>query len=148
MSAVPFHYVDLRTFCYATEDEKRVRAALRTFLPEEPDIEREETEGHHGDRILVLSVRLERADEVRHVLSRLAEIEDFEGLLAGLDDRVDDECAFYLQLDKQAAFDGRVALGDGLLVRGKVEAYPADRERAIETAETALRELQAGTLGT
>ncbi|WP_254841254.1 RNA-binding protein [Natronomonas marina] len=144
MSAVPFHYVDLRTFCYATEDEKRVEAALRTFLPEDAEIERQETEGHNGDRILVLSVRLERADEVRHVLSRLAEIDDFEGLLAELDQRIDDNCAFFLGLDKQAAYKGTVELGDGLMLRGKVEAYPADRERAIETAEAALEDLHAG----
>ena len=144
MSAVPFHYVDLRTFCYATEDEKRVEAALRTFLPEDAAVDRTETEGHNGDRILILSTRLERADEVRHVLSRLAEIDDFEGLLAELDQRIDDNCAFFLQLDKQAAYSGDVTLGDGLMLRGKVEAYPADRERAIETAESALQQLQAG----
>ena len=147
MSAVPFHYVDLRAFSYATEDDERVAAALRTLMPDEAAIERQETEGHHGDQIVVMSTRLERSDGVRHVLSTLAGIEDFEGLLAELDDRVDDDCAFFLQLDKQEAFNGRVALGDGLLVRGKVEAYPADRERAVETAETALRDLQAGTLG-
>jgi RNA binding exosome subunit len=144
VSAVPFHYVDLRTFCYATEDEKRVEAALRTFLPENAAVDRKETEGHNGDRILILSTRLERADEVRHVLSRLAEIDDFEGLLAELDQRIDDNCAFFLQLDKQAAYSGDVTLGDGLMLRGKVEAYPADRERAIETAESALQQLQAG----
>ena len=141
MSAVPFHYVDLRTFCYATEDEKRVETALRTFLPAETNIGCEETEGHNGDRILVLSVRLERANEVRHVLSRLAEIEDFEGLVAELDDRIDDNCAFFLGFDKQSAYGGRVELGDGLMLRGKVEAYPAKRERAIETAEEALEDL-------
>ena len=144
MSAVPFHYVDLRAFCYATEDERRVAAALRTFLPEEADLQREETEGHNGDRILVLSVRLERADEVRHVLSRLAEMDDLDGLLDELDQRIDDNCAFFLGLDKQAAYNGDVGLGDGLMLRGKVEAYPAERERAIETAETALEELAAG----
>ena len=144
MSAVPFHYVDLRTFCYATEDERRVAAALRTFLPEEADLERDETEGHNGDRILVLSVRLERADEVRHVLSRLAEMDDLDGLLDELDQRIDDNCAFFLGLDKQAAYSGDAGLGDGLMLRGKVEAYPAERERAIETAETALEELAAG----
>ena len=144
MSAVPFHYVDLRTFCYATEDEKRVEAALRTFLPEDAAVDRKETEGHNSDRILILSTRLGRADEVRHVLSRLAEIDDFEGLLAELDQRIDDNCAFFLQLDKQAAYSGDVTLGDGLMLRGKVEAYPADRERAIETAESALQQLQAG----
>ena len=144
MSAVPFHYVDLRAFCYATEDERRVAAALRTFLPDDADLRREETEGHNGDRILVLSVRLERADEVRHVLSRLAEMDDLDGLLDELDERIDDNCAFFLGLDKQAAYGGDVRLGDGLMLRGKVEAYPAERERAIETAETALEELAAG----
>ncbi|MCL7418465.1 MAG: hypothetical protein M8354_11595, partial [Halalkalicoccus sp.] len=59
MAAVPFHYVDLRTFCYATEDEKRVEEALRTYLPEGFEISRAETEGYHGDRILVLSARVE-----------------------------------------------------------------------------------------
>ena len=63
MSSVPFHYVDLRAFCYATEDDKRVADALRTFLPEETELERAESEGFHGDRILVLSARLERADD-------------------------------------------------------------------------------------
>ena len=144
MSAVPFHYVDLRAFCYATEDERRVAAALRTFLPDDADLERQKTEGHNGDRILVLSVRLERADGVRHVLSRLAEMDDLDGLLDELDERIDDNCAFFLGLDKQAAYDGDVRLGDGLMLRGKVEAYPAERERAIETAETALEELAAG----
>jgi len=141
MSAVPFHYVDLRAFCYATEDEKRVEAALRTFLPEDIDIEREETEGHHGDRILVLSVRLERADEVRHVLSALARLDDFQRLIDELDQRVDDNCAFFIQLDKQAAYKGDVELGTGLMLRGKVEAYPAKKEKAVETAEEALQEL-------
>ena len=143
MSAVPFHYVDLRTFCYATEDEKRVETALRTFLPEETGIEREETEGHHGDRILIFSVRLERADDVRYVLSRLTELGSFDRLLAELEDRIDENCAFFIQLDKQASYRGDVELGDGLMLRGKVEAYPAKKERAIETAREALEELDA-----
>ena len=143
MSAVPFHYVDLRTFCYATEDEKRVEAALRTFLPEDTEIDRDATEGHYGDRILVFSVRLERADDVRHVLSKLTELGSFDRLLSELEDRIDENCAFFIQLDKQAAYRGDVELGDGLMLRGKVEAYPAKKDRAIGTARAALEELEA-----
>ncbi len=143
MSAVPFHYVDLRTFCYATEDEKRVEAALRTFLPEETEIERDVTEGHHGDRIIILSVRLERADEVRSVLATLTELDDFDRLLEELEARIDDNCAFYIGVDKQTAFKKSVKLGEGIMLRGKVEAYPAKKERAIETATEALEELSA-----
>ena len=140
MSSVPFHYVDLRTFCYATEDEKRVVAALETFLPEDTELQRVENEGHHGDRIVTLSARLENADDVRHVLGRLDDLTDdeHEQLLAELDQRVDDNCAFFLTLDKQAAFRGDIALGDGITLRSKVEAYPAKREAAIENAREAL----------
>lgn len=141
MSAVPFHYVDLRTFCYATEAESRVETALRTFLPEETELERDVTEGHNGDQIVILSVRLERADEMRHVLARLTELGGFDRLLEQLEDRIDDNCAFFLGLDKQAAYLNSVELGDGIMLRGKVEAYPAKKERAIATATDALEEL-------
>jgi RNA binding exosome subunit len=138
MSGVPFHYVDLRTFCYATEDEKRVTQALRTFLPEETAIERQTTTGHHGDRIVVLSARLENADDVRYVLSRLVELPDYDALLDELDDRVAEDCSLYLTLDKQAAFRDEIRRGDGITLRTKVEAYPANREAAVENAREGL----------
>ncbi|PSQ10917.1 hypothetical protein BRC93_07385 [Halobacteriales archaeon QS_5_70_15] len=167
MPSVPLHYVDLRAFCYATEDEKRVEGALRTFVPgpaapdtdgdsgesggddakgaegEFVELDREVTEGFHGDRILVLSVRLERAAQVRYALSKLAEARDFERLLAELDDRVDDNTALFVQLDKQAAFRGDVRLGEGITFRAKVEAYPAKREKAVENARETLETLRA-----
>ena len=139
MSSLPLHYVDLRAFSYATEDEQRVAEALRYYLPEETELDRASTEGFHGDRIVVLSARVERADDVRVVLRRLAEFEGIEGVVEELDERVDDNCAFHLTLDKQAAYRGEVALGDGLVLRGKIEAYPAKKEIAVAN----LRELLA-----
>ena len=141
MSSVPFHYVDLRAFCYATEDERRVESALRTYLPDEYPIERAESEGHYGDRIVVLSARVENADEVRHVLSKVATLSDIDDVRAELDDRVDDNCSFFLTFDKQAAFDGRVELGPGITLRAKVEAYPAKKDKAVENAREALSDL-------
>ncbi|MFB6184422.1 MAG: RNA-binding protein [Haloarculaceae archaeon] len=141
MSSVPFHYVDLRTFCYGTEDEKRVETALRTYLPEDAEIERAVSEGHYGDRIVVLSARVENADDVRYVLSRVSELDATGDLRAELDDRIDDNCAFYLTLDKQAAFRGEVARGEGITLRAKVEAYPAKRETAVANAREALESL-------
>jgi hypothetical protein len=147
MARVPFHYVDLRAFCYATEDEKRVEQALRTFLPEEFELERATSEGHHGDRIVVLSARVENADDVRRVLSRVADLDDFDRVLDQLDDRVDDNCAFYLQFDKQAAFKGDVKLGTGVTFRAKVEAYPAKRETAVENARETMRRVADSETG-
>ncbi|QSG15294.1 RNA-binding protein [Halapricum desulfuricans] len=143
MSSVPFHYIDLRAFCYATEDEKRVTEALRTLLPEEFDIQRMENEGHHGDRIVVLSARVENADDMRVVLDQLGELpaEQRQRLLDELDERVTDNTELFLTLEKQAAFGGDVRLGDGITIRAKVEAYPATKEAAVENARDVLESL-------
>lgn len=138
MTAVPFHYIDLRTFCYATEDDKRVEQALRTFLPEEFEIERTTSEGHHGDRIIVFSARVENADDIRHVLDRVEELPDIDQIRDELDERVDENCSLFLRLDKQAAYRGLVELGDGITLRAKVEAYPAKKDIAVENVRKAL----------
>ena len=138
MPRVPFHYIDLRTFCYATEDEKRVEDALRALLPEEFELDRMENTGHHGDRIVVLSARVENADEMRYILDRLAELDEIDRILDELDERVDDNCSFFLRLDKQAAFKDEIELGQGITLRAKVEAYPAKHDAAVENAREAL----------
>ena len=143
MPRVPFHYIDLRTFCYATEDEKRVEDALRHFLPEEFELDRVTNTGHHGDRIVVLSARVENADGMRVVLDQLAALDSIDRVLEELDDRVDDNCSFFLRLDKQAAFNGLVRLGEGITLRAKVEAYPAKHEKAVANAREAI-ELAGG----
>ncbi|WP_266077614.1 RNA-binding protein [Haladaptatus caseinilyticus] len=138
MASVPFHYIDLRTFCYATEDDQRVETALDTYLPDEFEIQRMESEGHHGDRIIVLSARVETADEMRHVLGKLRELGDIDQIRDELDQRVDDNCSFFVSLDKQSAYRDTVELGEGITLRAKVEAYPAKKEAAVDNAREAL----------
>ncbi len=144
MSSVPLHYIDLRTFCYATEDDSRVEDALRTLLPEEFEIQRAESEGHHGDRILVMSARVEKANEMRTVLEQLERLpdEEFERVQAELEERVTENTEFFLTLSKQAAFNEAVERGDGITFRAKVEAYPAKKEHAIDNVETLLESLE------
>lgn len=138
MSAVPFHYIDVRAFCYETEDETLVSDAVQLLLPEDTELEREETTGHLGDRILVLSARVENADDIRHVLERIRQSPDAGQVRHELTERVDEDCSLHLHLDKQAAAQGTVRLGDGIALRAKVEAYPAERETAVQNAREAL----------
>lgn len=138
MSSVPFHYIDLRTFRYETEADERVEAALRHFLPEEFEVQRAESRGHHGDRIVVFSARVESADGMRTVLSALREGADVETLREQVGERVTENCEFFAHLDKQAAYGGEARLGDGISLRAKVEAYPAKRDAAIENAREAF----------
>lgn len=146
MPAVPFHYVDLRTFCFATEDEKRVEAALRTLLPADFEIDRMENEGHHGDRIVILSTRVENADDIRYVLAQLASLPQIDRVIEELDERIDDNCSMFMRLEKQAAFSDEVRLGDGITLRAKVEAYPAKKPEAVENAREALTAVLNGDI--
>lgn len=141
MGSVPFHYIDLRAFCYATEDEQRVKRALRTLLPDEHPIDRQESEGHYGDRILVFSTRVETADDMRYVLEQLRAGNVLVAIADEIDDRVTENTELFVQLDKQAAYNGTVALGDGITFRAKIEAYPAKRSHAIENLTSAIEEL-------
>ncbi len=143
MSSIPFHYIDLRAFSYVTEDEQRVEDALRQFLPEEFELDRATSEGHYGDRILILSARVENAKGIRTVLETVGDLadEEFARIEAELEERVTENCEFFLTLDKQAAYGGEIALGDGITLRGKVEAYPAKKEHALENVEETLSDV-------
>lgn len=141
MTNVPFHYIDLRAFCYETEDDALVKQALQTLLPPDTELDREESRGHSGDRILVFSIRLETAADIRFVLDQLQAGGVTEQLRGELDRRIDEDCALHVYLDKQAAVDGSVTLGEGIALRTKVEAYPATQEAAIENARAALQDL-------
>jgi RNA binding exosome subunit len=136
MGSIPLHYVDLRAFRYVTEGKNRVERALRTFLPEEYPIDRAESEGHHGDPIVVLSARVDNADDLRVVLDRVRGAEEIGTVREELGQRVTDDCELFLTFDKAAAYRGQVRLGDGIRFRAKVEAYPASRETAMENARS------------
>jgi len=139
MSSVPFHYIDLRAFCYVTENEQRVEDALGQLLPAEFELDRAESAGHYGDPILVLSARVESQTGMQAILDGLRTLPDGarNRLDAELDERVDEDCSFFVSLDKQAAAGGAVCLGDGISLRAKVEAYPAKRESAIKAIRSA-----------
>ncbi len=61
-------------------------------------------------------------------------------VLEELDQRLDEDCNLWMRLDKAAALRGEVgqASGDGLVARIKLEAYPARRENAEESARELL----------
>lgn len=129
----PFHYVRLTTFCYATEKKDRVREALSFIAYGDPDagpVTEDTIDGQFGDSITVMHVRLERAPRIRNLSQRILpplSAEDVE-------QKVDNKWFFHLRFDKEDAFGGRLVLSEDtnvITVKGKIQVYPASRERAV-----------------
>lgn len=92
-------------------------------------------ESHHGGTVLLIECVLERARDVRATLQRILDLPGARDLLrASLEARTDDDGVFYLRVQKQEAYNGRLSLTTGedcVQLRLKLEHYPASRDAAL-----------------
>ena len=111
---MPIIAVEARVFVHATEEKEKVLKALMEIIPEdlrnEVKVEEEHLEGHYGNPIIKLTVRVEgeKAREVvEYIVSRLSSI-DKSILYTSLEDRVDKDGTLYFRLSKQEAYRGNI----------------------------------------
>ena len=136
------HLLHFRTFAQATEDEEKVTKAMR-FASGIERITKSKTGGYHGNPILILEVEIKSSKAIDAFFRRFKE-EDVRELLDSLENRVNEECSFFLRLDKQAAFLGELRLldsGDIISVSGKIKSYPKRFETAMANMRTYLQSL-------
>jgi len=132
MSTWPVHYLDIRAFAYATEIDARVREAVQTVIDDAGPVEAVDSSGHGGAPITLLQARIQRTRAIDTVITGL---EGVVGLSPdALRDRITADGELYLSVDKQAAYEGAIEDGDGIIIRSKLEAYPATRENTVAAA--------------
>jgi RNA binding exosome subunit len=148
------HYIFLRTSAQATEDLEKVKSALKLFIPpldktaeNDSDLIRETvTTGHYGNPITLMEVQIKKKKDclfVIDVIKQHLDVEDLSRLIAQLPQRVDDDCNVYIRFNKQEAYQGRLKItsaSDSILIRIKLQAYPAKREKALQVAEELLKQ--------
>lgn len=142
MASLPIHWILARTYGQATEDEARVAAALDAAVSGGA-ASRDRLTGQFGNPVLVLSRRLERAEDLRATWRRWAEAGILEGLRMDLDARLDDDGVLHLRLDKQQASEGQLVLrrdADAIDIQVKVKAYPAKPEEIRRIARALVTE--------
>ena len=137
----------MRALAHATEDESRVKMALDFFLSgagvreDSKLIEKIQAEGHHGNPITILSVRLKRKADclsfARFVRERLFG-RGGGRLREEMPERLDDDQVLHLRFDKQAAYLQQVKLtdfSDAVVAKVKIETDPKNREKAGDIVE-------------
>lgn len=139
-----FHWMKIRLFCYATEDEERLHD-LMTVISGTEDFDAEMSDGHHGNSMIILSAEIKGDAACKALFARFGKDVLYD-VLDDLDGRIDDDCTFYMRLDKQAAVSGayRVAHhGDVVSVTGKITAHPARKETAVNNMRKFLEDVRA-----
>lgn len=139
MPATTFHWIRVQTFCYATERKELLEEVMEELLGD-AEYSEELTESEHGNTMIILEARLTKQKQFRQLFEKLGA--DIRGwIIADMENRIGEDCVFYMRLDKQKAVQGEYAVahhGDVISITGKVQSHPARKEIAARTLEEFL----------
>lgn len=143
--ASTFHWVRVKAICYATEDEDIICDAVSELAGTE-ELEIDISEGLHNNPLTVVDANLSKNKEYSTLFTNLGE-DILHQIIDDLEQRVDDDCVFYMRLDKQKAVCGEYEIshgGDVISITAKIMAHPAKKEVALKVMRDYLdRLLQA-----
>ncbi|MDI6723254.1 MAG: RNA-binding protein [Methanobacterium sp.] len=132
------HNISYRVFVYGTENEEKVREAIKTLFPNsspQTDI----TEGYFKNQVLILHDKITRNRDIKEFVKLLDNLDSQvkKRILNELDSKMDDKGNLFLRFDKQRAYLGNLKViehGDAIHVKIKIAAYPAKKENALRLA--------------
>ncbi len=144
--------IEARAYARATEVLKRVETALIQIFPEKfrssISIETTFVEGQAGDVISIVRGTLENKEQCKDVFDSILKDLKTEGRRAlerSIDLRLDENCVFFLRIDKQAAFLGTLKMNnevDVISIRIYFRDYPrCKRKDAIQMIKYHIQEV-------
>ncbi|OGS48083.1 MAG: hypothetical protein A3K68_03720 [Euryarchaeota archaeon RBG_16_68_13] len=142
MTALPIHWIEIRSHVHATEDEDRVRRVL-DGIALGGGTTREALEGHFGNPIVRLVRRIEGRREIAAAWAHWRSAGLLPLLRTNLLDRLGEDGVLHVRLGKQAAYLGRFEIcgeGDSIDVALRLAAFPAKPEAFREAARELLEE--------
>jgi RNA binding exosome subunit len=137
-----FHWIKVKAICYATEDEDLICDVVSGMTgAEELDIDI--SEGLHNNPLTVIDANLTKNKEYATLFNTLGKDIAMQ-LLDGVEDRIDDDCVFYVRFDKQKAVCGEYEIchgGDVISLTAKIMSHPARKEVAVGVFKNYLQGL-------
>lgn len=140
--ASTFHWIRVKAICYATEDEDLICDTISELTGTE-ELEIDISEGLHNNPLTVVDVNINKNKGYATLFRNLGD-NILNQLLEDADARIDDDCVFYVRLDKQKAVCGEYEIshgGDVISITAKVMAHPAKKEVAVRVFTEYLRQI-------
>lgn len=132
------HNISYRTFVYGTENEEKVRKAVKTLFPNSSP-QQEYIEGYYQNPVLILHDKIEKKREIKDFIVKMEHLPSScrNKILDDLDRKMDDKGNLFLRFNKQKAYLDELEVvehGDSIHVKIKIAAYPARKEQAMKIA--------------
>ena len=132
------HNISYRVFVYGTENEEKVKEAVKTLFPNSHP-QTNIIEGHFKNNVLILHDKITKKREIKEFIKILEQMNEpgKKRLRSELENKMDEKGNLFLRFDKQRAYFGDLKIiehGDAIHVKIKIAAYPAKKERAMELA--------------
>lgn len=132
------HNISYRTFVYGTENEEKVKKAVKTLFPNSSP-QQEYIEGYYQNPVLILHDKIERNRDIKDFIAKMEHlpVSYRNKILDDLDRKMDDKGNLFLRFNKQKAYLDELEVvehGDSIHVKIKIAAYPARKEQAMKIA--------------
>lgn len=137
-----FRWIRARVMCYATENRERVSEMFKTFIGTD-EWNEDLVEGELGNVTVIMDAELTRQKPIDEMFARLGQ-STVDDIIAELDERIDEDCTFYVRLNKQRAISGSYVVasgGDVISLTCKIASYPAKKELAVDILREYLSSL-------
>lgn len=147
----PVRKVEVNVFVHATEDEEKVKQALRNIIPEYIPLNLSSTnvEGYYGDPIRLLETEFHKwktcTDILKNLFRNLSSL-DQDKILREAQRRIDESGNLYLRLDKQEAFNKKLKLSDKDPIKIKFRFYIPHKEDPVEVIYEWLNRIEMGEM--
>jgi len=143
-------WIELTGSIHATENHEKVEIAFRNVLPptmNNASFQQTVLRGHHGNPVIFMSIRIKKSADITNILNHIAnslDLIDKQDLAREFSTRIDSDNIFYLKVDKQQAYRGKLALVKGdntILIKIKIRQYVKDpKQIAKKLADIGLIE--------
>ncbi|MDI6645155.1 MAG: RNA-binding protein [Methanobacteriaceae archaeon] len=138
------HNISYRVFVYGTENEEKVREAIKTLFPNSLP-EKDTNQGYYGNNVVVLHEKIDKKRDIRDLIKKFQNLDyDVKNqIIKGLNKKIDNKGNLFLRFDKQEAYLGNLVVvehGDSIHLKIKIAAYPSRKDKAIKIAKEMLGE--------
>jgi RNA binding exosome subunit len=131
------HNISYRAFVNGTENEEKVRKAVKTVFPNSLP-QKEYIEGYYKNQVLILQDKILKKREIKDFILAIKNQGSTRiKILNELDKKMDDKGNLFLRFDKQKAYLDELKItehGDSIHLKIKIAAYPAKKKPALKIA--------------